>query len=170
METFNALLKKFGQHGEKSGWTYFELSAEIASRIKPGYKRSFRVKGKIDKVDVKGLATIPIGDGNFIVSINAPLRRLLGKSQGDQVSVKLTEDKEEYRINESLLECLRDEPRAFEHFNKMPPSHQKYYSRWIESARTNATQIKRIALTVNSLARGMNFGEMIRSQKELGDQ
>ena len=42
---FNAVIKKFNEQGEKTGWTYIEIPEEIASKIKPGYKKSFRVKG-----------------------------------------------------------------------------------------------------------------------------
>jgi uncharacterized protein YdeI (YjbR/CyaY-like superfamily) len=64
-----------------------------------------------------------------------------------------------------MIECLSDEPAALSYFKKLPGSHQKYYSKWIESAKTEATKAKRIALTVNACARQMHFGEMMREQK-----
>ena len=50
MITFKATIKKFAKQGEKTGWTYIEVKAENAQILKPGNKRSFRVKGEIDKV------------------------------------------------------------------------------------------------------------------------
>ncbi len=47
----------------------------------------------------------------------------------------------------------------------MPKSYQNYYSKWIESAKTEPTRTKRIALAVSTLAKGMSFPEMIRSSR-----
>lgn len=63
------------------------------------------------------------------------------------------------------MQCLTDEPKALAYFNKLPKSHQNYYSKWIESAKTEATQAKQIAQTVTACSRGQHYGEMIRSLK-----
>ena len=166
MARFEAILKKFGSNGEKTGWTYFEIPAKLANKIKPDTKKSFRIKGTIENMEIHGVATVPMGGGDFIVAVNAAMRKHLKKVQGASVKASVEEDKEEYQLNTDFLECLEDEPRAFQHFKKMPPSHQKYYSRWIESAKTEPTKAKRIALAVNTLAKGMNYGEMLRNQSD----
>jgi hypothetical protein len=38
-------LKRFAQQGEKTGWTYIEIPADIAQALKPGMKHS-GLKGK----------------------------------------------------------------------------------------------------------------------------
>ena len=48
----------------------------------------------------------------------------------------------------------------------MPGSHQKYYSKWIESAKTDQTRAKRIAMAVNALATGLDFGGMLRKARD----
>ena len=35
---FKAVIKKFGEQGEKTGWSYIEVPEEVASKIKPGTK------------------------------------------------------------------------------------------------------------------------------------
>lgn len=55
MVSFKALLQKFGSNGEKTGWTYFNIPAIIAQQLKPAYKKSFRVKGKIDNHQIKAV-------------------------------------------------------------------------------------------------------------------
>ena len=67
------------------------------------------------------------------------------------------------------MECLQDEPSALAFFKSKPASHQRYFSKWIESAKTEATKTKRIAMAVSSLAKQMDYGEMLRSQKQLKD-
>jgi hypothetical protein len=47
----------------------------------------------------------------------------------------------------------------------LPKSHQKYFSNWIESARTESTKAKRIAQAVNALSIGLGYGEMMRMNK-----
>ena len=68
-------------------------------------------------------------------------------------------------LSPELLYCLEEEPVALKNFTKLPPSHQKYYSRWIESARTFDTKAKRIASARNALKSNLHYGEMIRSNK-----
>ena len=164
MIKFTTTLKKFGTQGEKTGWTYFELPQEMAEKIKPDYKKSFRVKGKLDELKIKGVATVPMGGGNFIIAVNFEMRKQLKKSAGAPLKVQIDLDKEEIEINKDFIECLNDEPKALAYFNKLPPSHQKYYSRWIESAKTDATKAIRIAQAVNAMAKGLNYGEMIRKK------
>ena len=50
MIQFKAIIKKFNEQGEKTGWSYIEVPEEVASKIKPGYKKSFRVKLFIEKL------------------------------------------------------------------------------------------------------------------------
>ncbi len=148
---FTAVLEKFGQMGEKSGWTYFTIPRKTAEKLLPGNKKSFRVKGKIDEHPVKQVSLLPMGGGDFIMPVNAVMRKAILKKKGDKIEVQLEVDPEEIKLNPELLECLADEPAALKQFNSMPLSHRKYYSKWIETAKTDATRTKRIALAVSSL-------------------
>ena len=166
MVQFTATIHKFEKQGEKSGWTYIEIPADIAQQLKPGNKKSFRVKGKLDQFKIAGVSLLPMGGGSFIMAINATMRKGIGKKQGAMLKVELQEDKKAYEINAEFLECLNDEPMALKNFEAMPRSFQNYYSKWIESAKTEPTKTIRIAAAVSSLATGMNFSEMIRSQQK----
>ncbi len=168
MVTFITTILKFGTQGEKTGWTYILIPEKIALDLKPGNKKSFRVKGKLDDYTIKAVALIPMGGGDFIMALNAAMRKAIGKRKGASVSVQLTEDKQLPVLNKDLMECLADEPAALAHFNSLAGSHRLYFSRWIDSAKTHPTKIKRIALAVSSLAKKMDYGQMIRSQKKDG--
>ena len=168
MTTFHTILQKFGEKGEKTGWTYVHIPADIAQEIKPNTKLGFRVKGTIDDFSIKLVALIPMGEGDFIIPINAQMRRGIRKEEGAMVMLTLEEDTDELPQSEELMICLEDEPKALEAFLKMPKGHQNYYSKWIESAKTIETKTKRITMTVHGLALGMNYGEMIRYYKNLG--
>jgi hypothetical protein len=151
--------------GEKTGWTYIKIPAAIAHQIKPNNKKSFRVKGKLDNEPIAAVALIPMGEGDFIMALKASIRKKLGKQKGATLKVQLGEDKKPFILHPEMMECLSDEPKAIAAFNKLPASYQHYYSNWVTAAKTEPTRIKRIAMVVSSLAKGMNYQEMIRSQK-----
>lgn len=166
MVQFTATMHRFEKQGEKTGWTYIEVPADIAQKLKPGNKKSFRVKGKLDHYKISGIALLPMGGGSFIMAINAAMRKGLGKKHGAMLEVIIEEDKKPYQVDKDFLACLADEPAAKANFDAMPRSFQHYYSKWIESAKTEPTRTKRIAYAVSTLAKGMNFSEMIRSMQQ----
>src|SRR5262245_19112133 len=138
MIPYTTIIHKFEKQGETTGWTYIEVPTEIAEKLNPGNKKSFRVKGKLDKYKIAGVSLLPMGGGSFIMAINGQIRKGIGKKQGAMLKVELELDKKEYQLNAALLECLADEPRALVNFKAMPRSFQNYYSTWIESAKTES--------------------------------
>lgn len=166
MIRFTTTIHKFEKQGEKTGWTYIEIPADLADTLNPGVRTSYRVKGKLDKHAIAGVALVPMGGGRFIIALNATLRKAIRKDKGAMLDVQLEVDKKKYELNKDFLNCLEDEPAALKVFQAMPPSHQNYYSKWIESAKTEPTRVKRIAMAVSALARKMDFGEMLRSQSK----
>ena len=166
MIVLKTILLKFDKQGEKTGWTYITIPQKIADKLKPGYKRSFRVKGLIDEHKIKAVALLPMGEGDFIMPINAIMRKALMKRKGDTVKVSLEIDNASVKISTVLLECMEDDPAALEYFKKLPVSHQNYYSKWIESAKTDSTKTKRIALAMNAFSKKMSFSQMMQLQKK----
>ncbi len=162
---FKAELKRFASNGDKTGWTYLIVPHKLSELLKPGHRRSYRVKGSIDNHPIKGVAMIPMGEGNFLIAVNADMRKAIRKQHGI-VEVKLEVDTKEYKINSELLACLKDEPEAANRFKLMLPSHQRYYSKWIDSAKTEPTRTKRIGMTVNAMLYGIDFGEMLRNARD----
>ncbi len=166
---FTTTILQFGEMGEKTGWSYIHIPAAIAQQLKPNNKKSFRVKGKLDDYAFQGLALIPMGEGDFIMALKSEIRKKIKKNKGATLSVKLQLDNKAYEPLKELMDCLEDEPPALAYFNKLPPSHRNYYSKWIESAKTEQTKAKRIAQAVTACARQMHFGQMVRALKEERD-
>ena len=163
MVQFITTILQFAEQAEKTGWTYILIPPDIAEQLKPGWKKSFRVKGKLDSHPIKGVALMPHGGGRFIMAINASMRKGIKKRKGAMLQVQLQEDKTPQQLSRELMECLADEPQALAWFNTLAKSHQGYFSKWIESAKTDATKTKRIAQAVNGLSRKLSFGELLRS-------
>jgi hypothetical protein len=166
MISFNALIKRFDEKGEKTGWTYIEVPAKLAQVLKPGNKKGFRTKGKLDAFVFEGFSLLPIGDGNFILPLNSATRKAIGKQKGAIVAVEMEEDVVPYQLNTEMMECMEDEPMAIAAFNKLPNSHKNYYSKWVDSAKTDSTKARRIAIVISGLAQGLEFGEMLRKARE----
>lgn len=171
MPTFTTTLQKFGEKGDKTRWTYIEIPIAISDELKPGQKKSFRVKGTLNNYPIKLVALLPLGrsvnpEGRFMMPINATMRRGIGKEEeGTPIRVSLEVDNDPLPQSADLLECLEDDPTALANFRKLSPSHQNYFSNWIEDAKTIDTKTKRLTQAVTGLSLGMNFGEMIRHFK-----
>ena len=166
MIDFTATLNQFADQGEKTGWTYIEIPADLAQQLKPGTRKSFRVKGKLDNYKISGVALLPMGNGSFIMAINATIRKGIGKKKGAMVKVKLEVDKKEFQFNKDFMECLADEPAAAEFFQTLAGSHQRYFSKWIDDTKTVETKTKRIAWAVTALSKKQDFPEMLRSHQK----
>lgn len=166
MVSFTTTLLQFEQQGEKTGWTYIEIPADIAQQLKPGNKKSFRVKGKLDNFTIKAVAIMPMGGGSFILAVNAAMRKGIGKRKGAMVKVQLQEDKAAIPLDAELLACLQDDPDAKAHWDTLTKGHQLYFSKWIESAKTEATKTNRLTKTMVALGKGWGYPEMIRAAKK----
>jgi hypothetical protein len=162
---FTARLEKFGKMGEKSAWTYIQVPAKLATKLKPDCKVSFRVKGSFDDYTFEKVAMLPMGEGNFIIPLKAPVRKQLGKQEGNTIKVVLDLDERAVVLSPDLMRCLKDDPKCLAVFKAMPGSHQKYYSNWIESAKTIQTKTKRILMTMEAMAKKQDFGAMIRESQ-----
>jgi hypothetical protein len=167
MITFNAKIQRFTKKGEKTGWSYVEISQKQAEKLKPGFKKSFRVKGTLDAFRIQKTAILPMGDGNFILPFNATMRKGTGKAAGDSLKVALQADDRVLQLNADFLACLKDDLRAYEFFKTLPKGHQNYFSKWIDSAKTESTKTKRITMAIVALAQQQGYGEMIRANKDL---
>lgn len=167
MIRFTTTIKKFENKGEKTGWTYIEIPPDLAMELKPNNKKEFKVKGTLDEHVIKRVSLLPMGGGIFIMPLNANMRKAIGKREGAMLTVKLTEDKSEFIFDADFITCLADEPKAEVYFQSLTGSHQRYFSKWIEGAKTEPTKAKRITQAVNALSKKMGYPEMIRAEQKL---
>lgn len=163
MIEFTTKILQFAEQGEKTGWSYIEIPADIARRMKPGNKKSFRVRGMLDALPVNGMALMPMGEGNFIMALKAEIRKGIHKNAGAMLHVKLEEDVDfKVEIPADLQECFDFEPDAFDFFNTLAKSHRDYFIKWIDSAKTNETRAKRIVNTINAMLKKWPYNVMLR--------
>ncbi len=92
MIEFNTIILQFAEQGEKTGWSYIEIPADLAQQLKPDNKKSFRVRGMLDGYAVNGMALMPMGGGNFIMALKADVRKVIRKNAGAMLHVRIEED------------------------------------------------------------------------------
>ena len=166
MFSFKTIIQKYVNKGEKTGWTYVDIPIDILAKLKRKDKKEFRVKGVIDDTKFERLACYPVGEGNFILAINAELRKQIGKKEGATVSIKLDLDPRENLQSQELLDCLNEDPIALKQFNSILKSHQNYFHRYVYTAKGADTRAGRIVNVINAMLKKQNYGEMIRSHQK----
>ncbi|HNE62246.1 MAG TPA: YdeI/OmpD-associated family protein, partial [Saprospiraceae bacterium] len=105
------------------------------------------------------------GAGEFIIPVRKDLQKKLGKSAGQEVAMVIELCRHDYVLNKDFVDYLETDANALSFFNKLTGSHQRYFSKWIDSAKTTQTRVERIARAVNALSRKQGYVEMIRSRK-----
>lgn len=166
MQKIRTTILKFGAQGEKTGWSYIVVPADVADKLCKGNKKGFRTKGKIDDYKFSGKSLIPLGKGDFIFTMDAKIRKAIGKRAGAMVTLEIAYDKTEYQLNQEFMSCLNDEPEAMAFFKTLTGSHQRYFSKWVDSAKTEDTRAKRIAQSINAFLKKQGFPEMMRANKK----
>jgi hypothetical protein len=162
---FITTMMKFAKKGEKTNWTYIKVNASIADKIKPGVKTTFRVHGQLDEYKISQVALLPTGEGDFYMAINATMRRHLKKQAGARLKVRIAAEVSIPPMDADLVQCLKEEPGAWETFSSLSQSHQRYFNNWVASAKTDNTRAKRIAHTITAMLRNWDYGQLIRSLK-----
>jgi hypothetical protein len=166
MIKFNTTILRFDKQGEKTGWTYIEISAAQAKKLNPGVKVGYRVKGKLDSYSFEKTAILPMGEGAFIMPLKAEIRKAIGKKMGDKLTVELELDQRQLEPSADFMKCLKQDPEAMKFFKTMPGSHQRYFSKWIDDAKTTHTKTKRIVMAMTAFSKKQRFNEMMRANKK----
>lgn len=169
MIDYTAIMQQYGENGDKTGWTFVIVPADVAQQILPGNKRSMRVRGFLDEYAVAGMSLMPVGEGDFILALKAEIRKAVRKERGAMLRLRLEHDKDfKLEMPEELQECFDFEPpEAFAYFDSLSKSHQGYFFKWINDAKTEQTRANRIASTISAANRRMDYGAMLRELKKL---
>ncbi len=121
-----------------------------------GKKGQVKVKATFDnKIEYRGSLAKMKSDCH-ILGLTQDIRKQLGKSFGDEVSVRLTEDKEERTVDiaDDIALVFNENPDAKKRFDAMSYTHRKEYIRWIEEAKKSETRENRKIKMIEMLLSG----------------
>lgn len=136
---FKAIIKQNGEMN--AAFVEFPFSTEELF----GKKGQVKIKATFDdKVEYRGSLAKMKSDCH-ILGLTQDIRKQLGKTFGDEVSVNLIEDKEEriVEIAEDIQLIFNENQDAKSLFEKMSYTHKKEYIRWIEEAKKPETRENR---------------------------
>jgi len=139
MIKFSAIIQQNGEMN--AAFVEFPFSTEEL------FNKKGQVKIKAifdDNVEYRGSLAKMKSDCH-ILGLTQEIRKQLGKTFGDEISVSLTEDKEErvVEIADDIASVFNENPEAKTLFDKMSYTHKKEYIRWIEEAKKPETRENR---------------------------
>lgn len=119
-------------------------------------KRQVKIKALFDdKVQYHG-SLVKMKSDCHILGLTQEVRKQLGKTFGDEVTVSLVEDKEEriVEIADDISLIFNENTEAKILFDKMSYTHKKEYIRWIEEAKKPETRENRKIKMVQMILEG----------------
>lgn len=140
--TFTAPLERMTG---RFAWHFVEFPHDVKELF--GKRGEVRVKTLINGVPADR-ALMPTKSGYHILVFGGDLRKKAGiRKVGDLVNVELWLDPEPDRVNipEALSETLDFLPEMKAAWNKLTPGMKRNMCYWVGSAKTEATQAKRVA-------------------------
>lgn len=147
---FKAIIQ---QHGTmNAAYIEFPFSAEQVF----GKKGQVKIKAIFDdQVEYRG-SLARMKSECHMLGLPKDIRNRLGKTFGDEVSVSLTEDKEErtVEIADDIASLFAEHPEVRILFDKMSYTHRKEYIRWIEEAKKPETREKRKIKMIEMILNG----------------
>lgn len=111
----------------KGGWTFIKLPGKIITTGKAF--GMMKVSGTIDDFAFEGKHLLPMGNGFVFLPVAKPIRKAIGKEDGDTVKITFFQEIVPDKLPRELIDCLNDDPGKLALFKKLPKSDQDY---WIE--------------------------------------
>jgi hypothetical protein len=149
--TFESILQKPDTPGS---WTYLVIPLNIEEIF--GSKGQVKVRGTINGYPYRSSA-MPSGDGTHYMVVKKEIRDKIKAIQGSIVTVTLAQDQEEriVALPDDFKKALESDEKAFNVFGTFSYSRQKEYVDWIESAKTEATHVRRIQTSLEKISQGV---------------
>jgi len=149
--TFESTLQKPDTPGS---WTYLVIPLNIEEIF--GSKGQVKVRGTINGYPYRSSA-MPSGDGTHYMVVKKAIRDKIKATQGSIVKVTLARDQENriVALPDDVKQALESDERAYNIFGTFSYSRRKEYVDWIESAKTEATRLRRIHTALEKISQGV---------------
>ena len=142
--TFKAIIQNAG-----NGGAFVEVPFDVEKVF--GSKRP-KVKAMIEGVSYRG-TLVRMKSENHLLLILKSVREQIGKTFGDEVKVSVELDVEErvVAVPLELKRAFKSDKEAKAAFEKLSYTHQKEYVNWINDAKKDETQVRRVLQTLEML-------------------
>ncbi|MEM6897872.1 MAG: YdeI/OmpD-associated family protein [Pseudomonadota bacterium] len=138
-------------HHAPMGYTVAWLPPDVASALPFPASTRPRVVGELQGHPFKG-ALHPTADGRAYVIFNKALQKATGLGIGDQVRLSFRyDDPDAVDVPRALSEALEDQEWAAEIWEGLRPGTKRGFAHRVASAKTEATQRKRVAEVLAAL-------------------
>ena len=147
----SALMYPFKSYIHKESMFFVaEVPGEIIDQL--GRSRHIPVRGKADGVHFQSTC-MPRKGNRHVIFLNADLRRKIGKTNGDQVSIELEYDpvSREVPIPEDVEMILAEDEAVLHEFLNGSPSDRRQFIIYILQAKHEETRLKRIRVLAERL-------------------
>lgn len=131
----------------RQGGALVRLPADVVSGL--GGTR-VRVKGTFAGVEFAS-STMPTGGGAAALGVHKATRERAGVSFGEEVEIVLEREQGEAPvvIPPALRRALDGNPEARRAFERLAPTHQREYARWVAEAKREETVQRRVEGTLS---------------------
>lgn len=141
------------QHGHMNA-AYVEFPFSVQEVF--GRKGQVKIRAVFDgHTEYRGSLSRMKSD-HHLLGLTQEIRKQLGKTFGDEVSVSITEDTEERTVSivEDIASVLNENPKAKALFEAMSYTHRKEYIRWIGEAKKAETRERRMLNMIELILKG----------------
>ncbi|MGH9573816.1 MAG: YdeI/OmpD-associated family protein [Candidatus Acidiferrales bacterium] len=107
-----------------------------------------RVNGRITRTTL-----VPAGGGRYRMQFNAVLRKAAQADVGEVVCIELSLDSDcrDRVLPADLRAALNRHPKAKRAFEQLPPGLRRQLLKWMDSAKGEATRIRRIEIVIDRM-------------------
>ena len=141
------------QHGNMNA-AYVEFPFSVQELF--GRKGQVKIRAVFDgHTEYRGSLSKMKSD-HHLLGLTQEIRKQLGKTFGDEVSVSITEDTEErtVSISEDIAAVLNENLKVKALFEAMSYTHRKEYIRWIGEAKKTETRERRMLKMIEMILEG----------------
>lgn len=138
---------------------YVVVSAKRATKIKPGWRKPLPVLVRINGKPEKAISTnmMPVGNGDFYLYLNVPMRKAATASVGDHVQVEI-EVNASYRNGPQhpmpgwFRQALNKNSKASENWTALPPSRKKEVLRYFAQLKSQESRDRNLKRAMQVLS------------------
>lgn len=143
--------------------------AERGHRKSKAGKRPNKYIPVIARVNGQAARTtlVPAGAGHYRMQFNAVLRKAARADVGEVVRIELSLDRDsrEHAVPADLRAALNRHPKAKRAFEEMPPGLRRQLLKWMDSAKGEATRMRRIEILIDRMVERAILGSRDNQKK-----